>query len=98
MKKGINILLASFILSLSGCAIKFERVGAEPEPIVKVAPIKEVKPAVPECKTCTSNTVKKKALRNCSETVRTIVYKETCTQNCGFPVSVRVPTNCKGSM
>jgi len=89
MKKGMIILFASFMVLLSGCIrIEIEPEKSEPAPVVQIEPAMAV-----ECKTCIE-----KENKNCAQEVNTVVYKSSCNETCGFPVSVRVPSNCKGSM
>jgi len=76
---------------LSGCiSIELEPKKNDPSPIVQM---QTAKPPIVECKTCADRETK-----NCAEEVDTVVYRASCTETCGFPVSVRVPSNCKGDM
>ena len=109
MKKNINVFFAS-IIALS---LGFAQAQAKEEKLEAPVKIKEVAkgkttpaPAVqtvvkpmakPACKVCNKEE-KPKTISNCTKKVNTIVYKGSCNENCGFPVTVRVPTNCKGSM
>ena len=103
MKKSISIIFVSCLILLSGCSCKWNPDSNKLRPVAveQVVPAKPAKNVmvedveIEECKSCA---VKQKATPNCAETVNTMVYRASCTHTCGFPVSVRVPSNCKGSM
>jgi len=107
MKKNINILFAPIVILFSGCAcLELPDMGMNTiEPIAVEKKVQYVnKPEmiqkldkVNECKSC-KLAAEKKVMPKCSETVNTVIYRASCSDTCGFPVSVRVPSNCQGSL
>ena len=45
------------------------------------------------CETCTPEVEEKKQV-NCAKKVKVVRYANKCANGCGFPVSVRVESNC----
>jgi len=96
MKKNINILFAPIVILFSGCAcLELPDMGMNTiEPIAVEKKVQYVnKPEmiqkldkVNECKSCKLAAEKK------------VIYRASCSDTCGFPVSVRVPSNCQGSL
>lgn len=100
MKKGINILFVSLVaLTLSSSALEARtQQEGTPNSITKAktqaAPVAVKKAPTNRCTNCSDND----NIKRCAETVNTVVYRDSCGSGCGFPVSVRVPSNCRGSM
>ena len=111
MKKGMNILFVSLVAALlSSSALEArEAQTGTPTTITKtqvapvIAPVKKVKRrASGKCTNCAnsnmSNTYSEAPIKRCAEKVKTVVYRDSCGNGCGFPVSVRVPSNCRGNI
>ncbi len=111
MKKGMNILFVSLVVALlssSALEAREAQTGA-PTTTVKTqtapapTPVQKVKRrASGKCTNCAnsnmSNTYSETTLKACAEKVKTVVYRDSCGNGCGFPVSVRVPSNCRGNI
>jgi len=87
MKKSISILIATFVILLSGCTF--------PEIANVETPMLDAQAEIKACPTCEMAAAEKPA---CAEQVQNIVYKGSCATNCGFPVTVRIPSDCKGDI
>ncbi|PHS56291.1 MAG: hypothetical protein COB17_09805 [Sulfurimonas sp.] len=109
MKKSVTILLASTMILFSGCVCHsldylepVETKNVQEAYIIqasKVKPSKVTDTAVMDviadtCKSCKDS----QSVERCSELVKTIIYKSSCSSDCSFPVSIRIPTSCRGDI
>ena len=107
MKKGLLVFALSLMVVVSGYAATVASVEDKPKESAESWTVENS--GVPEtqnsieiedagsvelsCESCAPE-VEEKKLVNCAKKVKVVRYADKCANGCGFPVSVRVESNC----
>ena len=108
MKKGLFLFTLSVILAVSGYSqsndsqqVKaaqavVENSNQEPDYSQSSTVAISEPIAVDEdaCDTCDDEVAEKKEPVNCAKEVKVVRYNDKCRGGCGFPVTVRIASNC----